>query len=59
MNRALSISEVAGNAFKLTVTDENGVALTSTCQLSDDSAKLFLHGETEPWRGLGTLARLR
>ena len=23
-------------------------------QLSDDNTKLYFHGETEPWRGMGT-----
>jgi hypothetical protein len=57
ISRALQISDVAGSLFKLTATDENGVMLTSSCQLSDDGTTITFRGETEPWRGLGTLKR--
>ena len=59
VNRALQVSDVAGNLFKITATDENGVTLTSSCELSEDGSTLTFRGETEPWRGLGTLKRER
>ena len=59
LSRTFQLSDVAGNLFKIIATDENGVSLTSSAQLSDDGGKLFFHGETEPWRGMGTLVRTR
>jgi hypothetical protein len=55
--RTIQIDGAGGNLFKLIATDENGVSLTSSCELSDDGTKLYFHGETEPWRGMGTLSR--
>ena len=55
--RTFQIAGAGGNLFKLIATDEDGVSLTSSCQLSDDGRKIYFHGETEPWRGMGTLSR--
>ena len=55
--RTVQITGAGGNLFKLIATDETGVSLTSSCQLSDDGTKLSFRGETEPWRGMGTLSR--
>lgn len=57
IRRSYVIDGAGGNLFKLIATDENGVTLTSSCQISDDGSKVFFHGETEPWRGMGTLSR--
>ncbi|HEY2513510.1 MAG TPA: hypothetical protein VGI39_21730 [Polyangiaceae bacterium] len=55
--RTFQIVGAGGNLFKLIATDETGVSLTSSCVLSDDGTKISFRGETEPWRGMGTLSR--
>ena len=55
--RTFQIAGAGGNMFKLIATDETGVSLTSSCTLSDDGGKIYFRGETEPWRGVGTLSR--
>jgi hypothetical protein len=57
VNRAFKITEAAGPDFKLVAVDDSGNQATSGCQFSDDGSQIVFHGETEPWRGTGTLRR--
>ena len=59
LNRAFTINNVAGNLFRLVTTDDAGVALQSSCQISEDGATILFRGDTAPWRGEGVLRRDR
>lgn len=57
VNRAFKITEAAGPDFKLVAIDDSGNQATSSCQFNDDGSQIVFHGETEPWRGTGSLRR--
>ncbi len=56
IDRAYQIVE-AGAQFVVVATDETGGTLRTTAQFSNDGQTIYFHGETEPWRGNGTLVR--
>jgi hypothetical protein len=59
LNRAYTVNNVAGNLFRLVTTDDAGVALQSSCQISEDGMTILFRGDTAPWRGEGVLRRDR
>jgi hypothetical protein len=59
LSRAYTINNVAGNLFRLVATDDAGVALQSSCQISEDGGTILFRGDTAPWRGEGVLRRDR
>ena len=59
IDRAYQVVDASGPQFVIVATDESGGTLRTSAQLSDDGATLSFRGETEPWRGSGTLVRAR
>ena len=57
IDRAYQVVDAAGPQFVVVVTDDLGGTLRTSARLSDDGATLYFHGETEPWRGNGTLVK--
>ncbi len=58
VDRAYQVVDAAGPQFVVVTTDEIGGTLRTSAQLSDDGTTLSFRGETEPWRGSGTLVRV-
>lgn len=54
-DRPYVLSDVADPMFKITTT--GGDTYTTSGQLDVDGRRIFFHGESEPWRGTGTLQR--
>jgi len=54
-DRPYVLSDVADPMFKLTTT--GGEPYTSSGQFDVDGRRIFFRGESEPWRGSGTLQR--
>jgi hypothetical protein len=59
VQRTYSVTDAAGPSFTLVATDQNGVALKSVGQLSDDGNRIDFRGESDPWRGTGQLVRVQ
>ena len=57
IDRAYQVADASGPQVVIVTTDDMGGTLRSTAQFSDDGATLYFHGETEPWRGNGTLVK--
>jgi hypothetical protein len=57
IDRGYQIVDASGPQIVVVATDEIGGTLRTTAQFSDDGATVYFHGETEPWRGNGTLVR--
>ncbi len=57
IDRAYQVADASGPQFVVVTTDDSGGTLRTSAQLSDDGATLNFRGETEPWRGSGTLVR--
>ncbi len=58
IDRPYQILEASPPFFKLSSPDYGGGTLVSSGQFSDDGTRVIFHGETEPWRGTGTLLRV-
>jgi hypothetical protein len=58
IDRAYQVADASGPQFVVVTTDNSGGTLRTSAQLSDDGATLSFRGETEPWRGSGTLVRV-
>jgi hypothetical protein len=57
IDRAYQVVDASGPQFVVVTTDAAGGTLRTTAQLSDDGRTVNFHGETEPWRGNGTLVK--
>jgi hypothetical protein len=57
IDRAYQVADASGPQVVIVTTDDMGGTLRSTAQFSDDGATVYFHGETEPWRGNGTLVK--
>jgi hypothetical protein len=57
--RAYRIVDAAGPLFAVESPDVGGVVLTTGATISDDGQRIAFHGNTEPWRGSGTLLRVQ
>jgi hypothetical protein len=58
LDRPYQVTEATPPLFKVVSPDVGGGTLVSSCQISDDGTRISFHGETEPWRGTGSLVRL-
>jgi hypothetical protein len=56
VDRAYRVSEVAGDQFKLTTYDDEGVPYESVCTFLPDGA-VQIHSLTSPWKGMGLVRR--
>jgi hypothetical protein len=57
--RAYRIVDAAGPLFAVESPDVGGVVLRTSAAISDDSQRITFQGNTEPWRGSGTLVRVQ
>jgi hypothetical protein len=57
IDRGYQVVDAAGPQFVVVTNDEGGGTLRTTAQFAPDGRSIYFHGETEPWRGNGTLVK--
>lgn len=57
--RAYRIVEAAGPQFSMESPDVGGAVFTTSATVSDDGQHITFRGDTEPWRGTGSLVRVQ
>jgi hypothetical protein len=57
--RTYRVSEAAGPLFTVESPDVGGAVFTSSGAISDDGQRITFRGNTDPWRGSGTLVRVK
>jgi hypothetical protein len=57
--RTYRVTEAAGPLFTVESPDVGGAVFTSSGAFSEDSQRITFRGNTDPWRGTGTLVRVK
>jgi hypothetical protein len=56
--RAYRVVTAAGPLFTVESPDAGGAVFTSSCTISEDGVHITFRGDSDPWRGTGSLARV-
>lgn len=58
LTRPYRVVDAKGPLFTVESPDVGGAVFSTTATISDDGLRIKFHGDTEPWRGTGSLVRL-